>query len=228
MNEQILEIQSIYKPFDHLMNPPFNNLTNIRGGKNLMKRKFIFAVVVMIMFISISQMWASDTSPVSSTQDYLIGPGDVLEISVWNNEALTKLVTVLPDGKIHFPLIGEVVVGGKTLTDLEKELKEKIGKYVTDTDLLVMVQQTGSFVIYVIGEVNRPGRFNLNTNINVLQALAMAGGFTEWAKKNKIKIFRETEDKTEVLKFSYDDIVKEKNINSNIKLKRGDTIFVPY
>jgi polysaccharide export outer membrane protein len=173
-------------------------------------------------------MWASDTSPVSSTQDYLIGPGDVLEISVWNNEALTKLVTVLPDGKIHFPLIGEVVVGGKTLTDLEKELKEKIGKYVTDTDLLVMVQQTGSFVIYVIGEVNRPGRFNLNTNINVLQALAMAGGFTEWAKKNKIKIFRETEDKTEVLKFSYDDIVKEKNINSNIKLKRGDTIFVPY
>jgi polysaccharide export outer membrane protein len=193
-----------------------------------MKRKCIIAIVLMIMFIPASQLWASDQPQVSPSGDYIIGPGDVLDISVWDNPALTKLVTVLPDGKIHFPLIGEVIVGGRTLADLEKELKERIGTFVPDTDLLVMVQETSSLMIYVIGEVNNPGRFKFNSNINVLQALALAGGFTMWAKKNKIKIFRETKNKTEVLNFSYDDIVKEKNIDSNIKLKRGDTIFVPY
>ena len=193
-----------------------------------MKRTCIIAVVLVALFFPISSLLASDEASAPTIQDYIIGPGDALEISVWDNAALTKQLTVLPDGKIHFPLIGEVVVGGKTIAELKEELKERIGKFVPDTDLSVMVQQTGSLMIYVIGEVNRPGRFNLNANINVLQALAMAGGFTEWAKKNKIKIFRETNGKTQVIPFSYDDIVEEKNIDSNIKLKRGDIIFVPY
>jgi polysaccharide export outer membrane protein len=179
------------------------------------------------MFIPASQLWASDQPQMSKTGDYIIGPGDVLDISIWDNQALTKLVTVLPDGKIHFPLIGEVIVGGKTLVNLEKELKERIGAFVPDPDLLVMVQQTGSLMIYVIGEVNRPNRFNLNSNINVLQALAMAGGFTEWASKNKIKIFRKTKDKMEVIHFSYDDVIKEENVDKNVELKRGDVVLVP-
>ena len=193
-----------------------------------MVRNFISVVIMAIVLTTAFPLWAEEQAGAPATEDYIIGSGDVLDISVWQNESLTKTLKVLPDGKIHFPLIGEVVVGGKTLAHLETELKQRIGVFVPDPVITVMVQDTGSMLFYIIGEVNSPGRFALNSNINVLQALCMAGGFGEWAKKNKIKIFRETKGKTQVLRFSYDDMVKEKNMDSNIKLKRGDIIFVPY
>ena len=152
-----------------------------------MMRNFISAVIMAIILTTALPLWAADQGPTSTTEDYIIGPGDVLDISVWNNEALTKLVTVLPDGKIHFPLIGEVVVGGKTLVVLEKELKQSIGTFVPAPDLTVMVQQVNSMLIYVIGKVNHPGRFALNTNVNVLQVLAMAGGLNTFAKSTSVK-----------------------------------------
>ena len=134
-----------------------------------MRRNIISAVIMAIVLTTTSPLWAVEqagaaTSPVN---DYVIGPGDVLNISVWNNETLTKAVTVLPDGKIHFPLIGEIVVGGKTLVVLEKELKTKLHPFVPDPELSVMVGQVNSMLIYVIGKVNQPGRFALNTNVNV-------------------------------------------------------------
>ena len=104
-----------------------------------MKRNYLAAMFFICIFIAASPLWATDQPPVTATEDYIIGPGDVLDISVWNNEALTKAVTVLPDGKIHFPLIGEVVVGGKTLAVLEKELKNKINPFVPNPELSVMV-----------------------------------------------------------------------------------------
>jgi len=159
--------------------------------------------------------------------DYLIGPGDVLYISAWKVEDMTKLVTVLPDNKISFPLIGEVVAGGKTVVQLKKELEDKISRFVPDPNLSVMVQQVNSMQIYVIGKVNHPGRFVLNTNVNVLQALAMAGGLNPFAKRNKIKIFREKGDKPEIFKFRYDDVSQGIHPEQNIRLKRGDVIVVP-
>ena len=172
-------------------------------------------------------LWAADQPPQTTTQDYMIGPGDVLEISVWDNEALSKLVTVLPDGKIRFPLIGEVAVGGKTLFDLEKEMKQRIDTFVPSPDLTIMVQQVNSMLVYVIGKVNRPGRFALNTHINVLQALTMAGGLNTFAKRNKIKIFREENGKTDIFPFEYDDVTEGENLEQNIVLKRGDVVVVP-
>jgi len=192
-----------------------------------MKRKYFTLAVLIVMLISISPIQAADQPPAMASKDYVIGPGDVLDISVWNNEALTKTVTVLPDGKIRFPLIGEVEVGGKTLSVLEEELKKRIGDFVPNPELSVMVQQTASMLIYVIGEVNNPGRFLLNTNINVLQALAMVGGFNMWAKKNKIKILREIKGKTIILKFAYDDVIEGKNLDQDILLKRGDILLIP-
>jgi polysaccharide export outer membrane protein len=159
--------------------------------------------------------------------DYIIGPGDVLDISVWNNETLTKAVTVLPDGKIHFPLIGEIVVGGKTLVVLEKELKTKLHPFVPDPELSVMVGQVNSMLVYVIGKVNHPGRFVLNTNVDVLQALATAGGLNAFAKRNKIKIFRETSGKTHILPFEYDTVTDGEHLEQNISLERGDVVVVP-
>ena len=192
-----------------------------------MKQKSWMALLMICIFMTASLLWAADQPPTTTTEDYIIGPGDVIDISVWKNEALTKQVTVLPDGKIHFPLIGEVVVGGKTLVDLEKELKQRIIKFVPAPDLTVMVQEVNSMLIYVIGKVNNPDRFALNTNVNVLQALTMAGGLNPFAKRNKIKIFRKTKDKNLILTFEYDDVMEGKNLEQNIRLKRGDIVVVP-
>lgn len=159
--------------------------------------------------------------------DYLIGSGDILDISVWKDEALTKLLTVMPDGKISFPLIGDIDAAGKTVASLRNELNKKIEQYVPAPNLSVVVQQVNSMMIYTIGRINHPGRFVLNTNINVLQALSMAGGLNPFAKKNKILIFREENGKTTIFKFRYDDVSKGEDLAQNIMLKRGDIIVVP-
>jgi polysaccharide export outer membrane protein len=175
---------------------------------------------------------AGATSVSSSEQmgpgaHYIIGAGDVLEISVWKEEALKRSVTVLPDGKISFPLIGDVIAAGKTIAELKKELEGKLLRYVPDLVLSVVVEGVNSMLIYVIGRVNHPGRFVLNTNVNVFQALAMAGGPNEFAKRNKIKIFRYKGEKTKIFEFRYDDVSDGVDLKQNIWLKRGDVIFVP-
>jgi polysaccharide export outer membrane protein len=184
-------------------------------------------VLVLMVLAATTPLYAGDQEPAPGTADYIIGPGDVLLISVWNNEALTRPVTVLPDGKIHFPLIKEVVAGGKTLSVLEKELDQKIAAFVPDPNLSVMVQQVNSVLIYVVGKVNQPGRFVLNTNVNVLQSIATAGGLNPFAKSNKIRIFRETNGNTRMLPFEYDRVVQGENLEQNIRLERGDVVVVP-
>ncbi|MDD4356226.1 MAG: polysaccharide biosynthesis/export family protein [Smithellaceae bacterium] len=190
-------------------------------------RSYRMFVLVLMVLAATTPLYAGDQEPAPGTADYIIGPGDVLLISVWNNEALTRPVTVLPDGKIHFPLIKEVVAGGKTLSVLEKELDQKIAAFVPDPNLSVMVQQVNSVLIYVVGKVNQPGRFVLNTNVNVLQSIATAGGLNPFAKSNKIRIFRETNGNTRMLPFEYDRVVQGENLEQNIRLERGDVVVVP-
>ena len=157
-------------------------------------------------------------------RNYLIGPGDVLEISVWKEEALTKTLIVLPDGKINFPLIGDVMAAGRTVGQLKKEIATRLVRFVPDPVLSVGVQQVNSLMIYVIGRVNKPGQFVLNNNINVLQALAMAGGLDSFAKRNRVKIFRSTKDKVLIYNFDYDDVSAGKDLVQNITLMRGDVV----
>ena len=192
-----------------------------------MRCNYLTSAILLLTLIIAPALWAEEQVPVSATKDYTIGPGDVLNISVWNNEPLTRAMTVLPDGNIHFPLIGEVVVGGKTLEVLEKELKVKLHPFVPDPELSIMVAQVNSMLIYIIGKVNAPGRFVLNTNVNVLQALATAGGLNTFAKRGKIKIFREEDGKTRIFPFDYDDVTDGENLEQNIMLKRGDVVVVP-
>jgi polysaccharide export outer membrane protein len=170
---------------------------------------------------------AAGTATPANGQDYIIGPGDVLEISVWKEEALTKLVTVLPDGKISFPLIGEVVASGWTVAQLEKEIETRLARFVPDPVLSVGVRQMNSLMIYVVGKVNKPGMFVLNTNIDVLQGLAMAGGLNSFAKRGQIKVFRKLDGKTKIFDFDYDDVTDGEKLEQNIQLVRGDVIVVP-
>jgi len=164
---------------------------------------------------------------IGADADYIIGPGDQIGISVWRDENLTRVVVVLPDGKIHFPLIGEVVAGGKTIAQLKQELEKRLARYVSDTGMTVEVKQSNSMIIYVIGRVNVPGRQILLAHTNVLQALAMVGGLNPFAEKGKIKIFRQEDGKTVVFNFDYDDVAEGRHLETNIDLKRGDVIIVP-
>jgi polysaccharide export outer membrane protein len=182
--------------------------------------------LMMMLVLTTGLAWAGQKTAWYSG-DYVIGPGDVLDISVWKDEAMTKLVTVLPDGKIAFPLIGEVTAAGKTVAVLHKELEAKLDRFVPDVSLSLVVSQVNSMLIYVIGRVNSPGRFALNTNVNVLQALAMAGGLNPFAKRDKIKIFREEGATTKTLAFDYDLVAKGEALEQNIHLRRGDIIVVP-
>jgi polysaccharide biosynthesis/export protein len=160
-------------------------------------------------------------------QDYIIGPGDQLGITVWRDDMLTKSVLVLPDGKIQFPLIGELVVGGKTVGEVKKELVEKLASYVVDADISVEVKQSSSLFVYIIGKVNTPGRQMLVADTSVLQALAMAGGLNTFASEDKIKVFRQQKDSTLVYTFRYSYVSTGKHLEDNILLKRGDVIVVP-
>lgn len=172
---------------------------------------------------------AQGAAPAAVTFDstYPIGPGDLLGISIWKDEALTKDVVVLPDGIISFPLVGLIKAAGKTVAQLKSELEEKLSQYVTDPVLNVEVKQVNSMIVYVIGRVNSPGRFNLNTNITALQALATAGGLNPFAKRDKITILRQDDSATRIFPFHYDDISEGKHLEENITLKRGDVIVVP-
>jgi polysaccharide export outer membrane protein len=184
-------------------------------------------IVLTVLLMAATTMAAEGKKAKWLEDDYIIGPGDTLEISVWKDPELTKTVTVLPDGKFSFPLIGEVKAGGKTVAELHKELKAGLDRFVPDVNLHVGVQQVNSMLIYVIGYAKSPGRYALNANVNVLQALTMAGGLDEFADQDGIKIFRQAGAQTQILNFDYKAVIDGKNLEQNIILQRGDIIVVP-
>ena len=190
-------------------------------------RTVIPCMLILVLFL-VSPLYAGTATQTGlPSQTYLIGAGDVLMVSIWKEEALTQDVVVQPDGKIVFPLIGNVVVAGKSPETVRREIVAKIKPFVPDPILTVSVRQINSLMIYVVGKVNQPGRFVLNTNVNVLQALAIAGGLNSFANGSKIKVFRETSKGTKIYNFDFDDVSKGKRLKQNIGLKRGDVIVVP-
>ena len=134
---------------------------------------------------------------------------------------------MLPDGKIAYPLLGEVVAGNKTVAQLKKELETGLTRYISDTNVSVEVKQSNSMIIYIIGRVNAPGKQFLIAKTNVLQGLAMAGGLNPFAQKGDIRIFRQEQGKTVMFPFDYDDVMDGRRLETNIELKRGDVIIVP-
>lgn len=158
---------------------------------------------------------------------YQIGIGDVLLISVWKDESLTRQVTVLPDGNISFPLIGEITVNELTVPEVKSKLTDRLARYIPDVTVSAQVIQLNSQVVYILGKVNAPGRLMLTSNINVLQALAIAGGLNPFARGGGIRIFRETSGGTQILPFDYDNVAQGEHLEENIKLQRGDIIVVP-
>ncbi len=140
---------------------------------------------------------------------------------------MTRSCVVLPDGFITFPLVGSVAAAGRTVEQLKSDLEERLTRYVPQVALSLEVKQINSLIIYVIGRVNTPGRYILNVDIDVLQALATAGGLNPFANRNKIKIFRQGSEETTMYPFEYDEVVQGKRLEQNIYLRRGDVVVVP-
>ena len=158
---------------------------------------------------------------------FALGPEDILEISVWKDEALTKQVVVRPDGWISFPLIGDIKAVGRTVEELRQEIQTRIKSYIPDAPVTVMVIKVGSPKVYVVGKVAKPGVYIMGEPMRVMQVLAMAGGATPFADKNSILIIREESNKQIIYKFNYDKAAKGKELEQNITLKPGDTVVVP-
>ncbi len=159
--------------------------------------------------------------------EYLLSPEDVLEISVWKEESLTKQVVVRPDGAFSFPLVGDVQATAKTVEQIREEIKERLKKYIPEPVVSVSLLKVTGYKIYVIGRVNKPGEFVTGRFVDVLQALAMAGGLTPFAAENDIRILRRVDGKEYVRKFRYADVRKGQSLEQNILLRSGDTVVVP-
>ena len=169
----------------------------------------------------------AESTAESEMPSYKIGPKDILNIYVWKEPELTQDVFVLPDGRITFPLIGEVMAQGRTVTELKEAITEKLENYVTAPEITVIIKEIQSRIIYTIGKINRVGPYPLEQNMTVLQALSTAGGFAEWADKKNILIVRREGEEEVQLRFNYKEFTSGENVEQNVILKPNDTIVVP-
>ena len=158
---------------------------------------------------------------------YTIKPGDVLSISVWKEPELRGPVLVRPDGGFSFPLVGEVDARGKTSAELQQVVLERLKKYISDPVVTVSVQEVKGNKVFVIGQVNKPGEFVVNPSVDVMQALAMAGGTTAFASVGNIIVLRRNGNNRISLRFDYADVTRGRSLEQNVELQAGDVVVVP-
>jgi polysaccharide export outer membrane protein len=169
---------------------------------------------------------ASATTP-AVDPGYRLGPEDVLQVSVWKDEHLTKEVVVRPDGMFSFPLVGDIQAEDRTVEDIRIELIKRLTKYIPNPNVSVAVMKVLSYKIYVVGRVNKPGEYLIGHYTDVLQALSLAGGLTPFAAENDIKVMRRVRGEQHAIPFRYGDVRKGKDLEQNIMLQRGDVVMVP-
>ena len=165
---------------------------------------------------------------VRSDASYVIGADDVLSISVWKEPDITRPVTVRSDGKISLPLVGELQAAGRTPSELEKEITAALRSYIAEPQVSVMVQEANSQKFNILGQVAKPGSYPLTSRISIVDAIADAGGFKDFAKKKSVYVIRQDGNGNSTrIPFNYEKFIKGKNAAQNIYLKPHDTIIVP-
>jgi polysaccharide export outer membrane protein len=192
-----------------------------------LNKKTRFRVLCILGLVLTAVSPASAQQNERPDQSYKVLPGDLLQISVWGEEDLQGQVLVRPDGGISFPLCGDISAKNRSVVDLQEEIASRLSRYVSDPVVTVSVAQVQGNKVYVIGQVARPGVFVVNPQVDVLQALSMAGGTTPYANLNDIKILRRTGERQEVLDFRYNDVINGRRLEQNIILQSGDIVIVP-
>ena len=195
-------------------------------------------IIVLIISIFIPKTYSQESKEVplkklsqiemiADSDQYIIGPEDVLYIHVWREEALSRTVPVRIDGNISLPLIHEIKAAGLTPLQLKKVLSEKLKEFIENPNVSVTVMEANSFKVYVSGQVRTPGVYRLRSETTLLQIIPMAGGFTDWANQKKILVIRKENAKEKRITVNYKKILEANDPGSNIILKTGDTIIVP-
>ena len=199
-------------------------------------RRGLVGLVFCIAFSALAQQSAngpgtgvtvSGVGPGTPSADYQLCPEDVLAISVWKEEGLSKEVLVRPDGGISFPLAGDMQAAGKSALQIQQEITRRLSKFMADPVVSVSLIKVSGNKVYVMGRVNKPGEYVAGRYLNVLQALSMAGGLTPFAAENDIKVVRKENGKDLVFPFRYSEVKKGINLEQNIILKGGDVVVVP-
>ena len=185
-----------------------------------MKKTWILALLCLVS--AAGGVLAATTDPA-----YQVGPGDVLEVSVWGHENLRREIVVPPHGGIAFPLVKEIDIRGLTVGAIREAVTSKLGPFVPDATVTVILLNSRSLAAYVIGKVNKAGQFPTNLDTTVMQMLSMAGGFTPFASPDKIFILRKVDGKDQKIPFDYNQVVNGKNLDQDIILQRGDVVVVP-
>ena len=161
-------------------------------------------------------------------KDYKIGAGDILDITIWKEPDLSReAVLVRTDGKISFPLLNDVQAAGLTPLEMKKNMEVGLKEFISNPFVTITVRSPESQKIYILGEVLNTGEYPLTKNLTVLQAFALAGGFTEWASKKEIILMRKEGGKEKIYRINYKSIIKGKDLGQNLTLKADDTIIVP-
>ena len=195
---------------------------------------FLAGTIFLSSVLAANPVGAQATGAGSSERDggrsappevYRIGPEDALQISVWKNESLTRAVQVRPDGKISLPLLNDVQAAGLSALELRDVLSEKLSAYMSNPEVSVIVSDIRSFKVSVIGEISRPGRLELRSWTTVLDALALAGGFTQFASRSKIVILQPDGKTVKRIPFNYNKALDGEQ--PNFYLRNGDIILVP-
>jgi len=176
---------------------------------------------------------AAETHPAGapaahSDDNYVIGANDVLSINVWKEPDVSRSVPVRSDGRISLPLVGELQAGGQTPRQLEQEIAKRLQNFISEPEVTVIVTESKSQKINILGMVARPGTYLLTGATTILDAVAMAGGFKDFAKQKSMYVLRAGPDGAQKrLPFNYKDVIKGKNPEQNIRLQAGDTVVIP-
>jgi polysaccharide biosynthesis/export protein len=201
-----------------------------------MSKRIVLLIVSSVAWLAVvapavADRRASQPAPATAAADvpvdYAIGPADVLGVVFWREAEMSGDVTVRPDGRISLPVIGELRAAGLKPIELQEQVRLAAGKFITDPNVVVVVRAINSRKIFVTGLVTTPGGQSLVGPLTVMQAIAQAGGVTEYADSKNITILRAENGQSTVLKFNYKAVSKGKNVEQNIVLKPGDTVVVP-
>ena len=192
-----------------------------------MRGLIIHSLSLLLMTATITAVAQENQAAPDSPTAYTVNPGDVLTISVWKEVDLIRQVIIRPDGAFSFPLVGDVNAKGRSVEEIQQILIQRLERYIPDPVVTITVDQILGHTVYVLGQVNRPGQFVAAGNIDVMQALALAGGTSVFANLDKIKILRRVNENLIAIPFDYSDIEKGKRLQQNILLLPGDVVVVP-
>jgi polysaccharide export outer membrane protein len=202
-------------------------LSTARKSRNAKALALICLAVAAVPAMAADAPAAAAATAASGGPEYRLHPGDRLAISVWKEPEMQREMTIAPDGKVSFPLTGEIQAAGKVVGDVRREIESRLKKFIPEPTVNVSVVNVEGNRVFVIGQVTRPGAYVMNPELNVLQALSLAGGGTAFAKLDGILILRGSGTAQDVKRFRFSQVSEGKNLEQNIVLQSGDVVVVP-